>query len=307
MSSEIPLIPRIPQGLRDAATRGTLVPFVGAGASVLGGCPTWGKLADDALQKCIRADKFNFGQHEQIRHLAPRLKLSIARALEAEHSLEINYAELIEPPRYEDQANGRRVYSSLAKLAKTFVTTNYDRWLNTEIMAETPTLEGSTSAEESTSRGPRTRTLYIDTKDFTLSNLNKENSVFYIHGSVSDPSGMVMTTRDYIRQYANDRTADAEKENRLLTFLEALFQNKTVLFVGYGLEDLEIFEYVVQKAKQQSSKGTPQSRHFMLQGYFNHQYELMSSMTKYYAQSDIELLAFRRDERDWGQLIEVLV
>ena len=55
MSNEIPLIPPIPQGMRDAALRGTLVPFVGAGASVLGGCPTWGKLADDTHTKlCAR-------------------------------------------------------------------------------------------------------------------------------------------------------------------------------------------------------------------------------------------------------------
>ena len=44
----------------------------------------------------------------------------------------------------------------------------------------------------------------------------------------------------------------------------------------------------------------------MLQGFFAHQYELMRSMTQYYAQCDIELLPFRRDQRDWAQLIEVL-
>ena len=95
-------------------------------------------------------------------------------------------------------------------------------------------------------------------------------------------------------------------ENRTLTFLEFLFERRTVLFVGYGLEDLEILEYVVQKAKQQSSSSQPQARHFMLQGFFEHQYELMRSMTQYYAQCDIELLPFRRDQRDWAQLIEVL-
>jgi hypothetical protein len=109
---------------------------------------------------------------------------------------------------------------------------------------------------------------------------------------------MVMTTRDYIRRYANDRNSgDPSLENRTLTFLGFLFQSKTVLFVGYGLEDLEILEYVVQKAKQQSSSGRPQARHFMLQGFFAHQYELMRSMTQYYAQTDIELLPFRRSGR----------
>jgi len=81
MITEIPLIPTVPRGLKEAAQRGTLVPFVGAGASVLGGCPTWSKLADDALAACIKAEKFNHGQHEQIRHLGARMKLSIAGRL----------------------------------------------------------------------------------------------------------------------------------------------------------------------------------------------------------------------------------
>ncbi|MGC0390447.1 hypothetical protein ACVIU7_001539 [Bradyrhizobium liaoningense] len=44
----------------------------------------------------------------------------------------------------------------------------------------------------------------------------------------------------------------------------------------------------------------------MLQGYFAHEYELMRSLTQYYAQCDIELIPFRRDARDWAQLTDVL-
>jgi SIR2-like protein len=307
MISDIPLLPPIPRGLKDAALRGTLVPFIGAGASLLGGCPSWSKLADDALTACIKAEKFNHGQHEQIRHLTPRMKLSIARAIEQEHGLKIDYAKLIEPEDYASHAAGRRIYRSLGKLGKTFVTTNYDAWLDTEIVDNKVSVVASTAAATTTALAPRTRRRIMDVNEFTAANLNQEDCVFHLHGSVVDPSGMVMTTRDYIRRYANDRNAaDPSLENRTLTFLEFLFQQKTVLFVGYGLEDLEILEYVVQKAKQQTSSALPQARHFMLQGFFAHQYELMRSMTQYYAQCDIELLPFRRDQRDWAQLVEVL-
>jgi hypothetical protein len=306
MDNEIPPIPTIPQGLRDAAQLGTLVPFVGAGASVLGGCPTWATLADAALAACIKAEKFNHGQHAQIRHLGPRMKLSIARAIEAEHGLKIDYAKLIEPENYSSHAAGRRVYRSLGKLGKTFVTTNYDAWLDTEIVDTKVSVEDTTTTSDSTSAA-RTRRRIIDVNEFIPANLNQENCVFHLHGSVDDPPGMIMTTRDYIKRYANDRSsADPALENRTLTFLEFLFQQRTVLFVGYGLEDLEILEYVVQKARQQSSSSPPRARHFMLQGFFGHEYELMRSMTLYYAQCDIELLPFRRDQRDWAQLIEVL-
>ncbi|OKO86178.1 SIR2 family protein [Bradyrhizobium sp. AS23.2] len=308
MSDEIPLVPTIPPGLRDAAQRGTLVPFVGAGVSILGGCPSWAKLADDALGACIKAEKFNHGQHEQIRHLTPRMKLSIARAIEAEHGLKIDYAKLIQSDDYSSNVVGRRVYRSLGKLGKTFVTTNYDSWLDTEIVDTEVSVEDAAPVADSTAATPRARRRIIDVNDFTAANLAQDNCVFlHLHGSVYESPGMIMTTRDYIQRYANDRRSDdPTRENRTLTFLEFLFQRRTVLFVGYGLEDLEILEYVVQKARQQSSSGPPQARHFMLQGFFAHQYELMRSMTQYYAQCDIELLPFRRDQRDWAQLIEVL-
>jgi len=49
MADEISPIPPIPEGLREAAQRGTLIPFVGAGASKLAGCPGWNEFADGAL------------------------------------------------------------------------------------------------------------------------------------------------------------------------------------------------------------------------------------------------------------------
>jgi hypothetical protein len=72
---------------------------------------------------------------------------------------------------------------------------------------------------------------------------------------------------------------DAQWENRTLTFLSHIFQSKTVLFIGHGLEDLEILEYVIQEARMLSPREEVQARHFMLQGYFSHEYELTRSLT----------------------------
>jgi hypothetical protein len=134
MSDGILPMPRIPAVLREASQRGVLIPFVGAGVSVLAGCPTWNQLADGALTACIQANKFTYGQLDQIRHLSPRVKLSIARGLELEHGLNIDYAKLINPEKgYHNNDAGKRVYRSLGKLGKTFITTNYDEWLDNEV------------------------------------------------------------------------------------------------------------------------------------------------------------------------------
>jgi hypothetical protein len=75
---------------------------------------------------------------------------------------------------------------------------------------------------------------------------------------------MILTTQDYVRHYANDRlSGDAAKENRVLTFLEYLFANRTVLFVGYGLAELEILEYVILKARRPPGTAVKESRHYL--------------------------------------------
>ena len=76
MSDAILPIPTVPPGLREAAQRGVLIPFIGAGASRLAGCPTWGEFADKALKACVDEEKLTHGQLAQIDHLTPRVKLS---------------------------------------------------------------------------------------------------------------------------------------------------------------------------------------------------------------------------------------
>jgi hypothetical protein len=105
--------------------------------------------------------------------------------------------------------------------------------------------------------------------------LNQPKSVFHLHGSLADPAGNGHDDARLHTRYANDRIADdPHRENRTLTFLSHLFQTKTGLFVGYGLEDLEILEYVIQKAQMPSPSDETQARHFMLQGHFSHEYDL---------------------------------
>ena len=55
---EILRIPHIPDGLREAALRGILIPFVGAGASRLAGCPGWSDFADGALRYFVDLGRF---------------------------------------------------------------------------------------------------------------------------------------------------------------------------------------------------------------------------------------------------------
>ena len=308
MSDEILPIPVIPDGLQEAQQRGILIPFIGAGVSRLAGCPTWSELAEGALLECIAAKKFTYGQLAQIKNLPPRVKLSIARGLELQFDLSIDYGTLIHPRGgYEKNDEGNRIYRSLGKLGSTFITTNYDSWLDTEIPDVRTPVTDPTVTQDTTAATPAKRTSIYKVAEFTQANLNQAKTVFHLHGSLTEPKGMVMTTRDYIMRYANDRAGiDPKSENRTLTFLSHLFQEKTILFIGYGLDDLEILEYVIQKGRTVTLGQERQARHYMLQGYFSHEFELMRSLSEYYKQTDIQLIPFLLDQKNWSQLIEVV-
>ena len=124
MTDETLPVPRLPDALREAAQVGKLIPFVGAGASKLAGCPSWTEFADGALRCFVDQGKFSHAQVAQIGSLNPRVKLSLALALQEEHGVRIDFRELLHPEERKDHAIGRRLYEGLSKLGKTFVTTN---------------------------------------------------------------------------------------------------------------------------------------------------------------------------------------
>jgi hypothetical protein len=306
VSDEIRPIPSIPPGLIEAARRGTLIPFVGAGASRLAGCPDWNGFADAALSFFVDKGKFTHSQLDQIRHLNARVKLAIAVGLQEEHKTSIEFKELIHPDGNLNNKKGMRLYGSLSAMGKTFVTTNYDEWLDKEI--NIPELLPGKTVDASRVKFGRKRESKYQVQDFTAANLNRDNTVIHLHGALADPDNMVLTTQHYVRHYANDRlTGEEGKENRVLTFLEDLFEYKTVLFVGYGLEELEILEYVILKTRHRTGEDQREAKHYLLQGFFSHEYELMRSLKRYYLhECGIQLIPFLRDQKDWDQLIEVL-
>lgn len=307
MASSIPTVPELPDVLRDAAFRGVLIPFVGAGASRLAGCPAWGELADKAIESLISMGHFTCAQFDQIKRLPPRVKLSIALGLQEKHGSPIDFSRLLHPPGQEGEESskkGQRLFAGLSRLGRTFVTTNYDQWLDKPL-----TVPRATIAEDGAdaAASPASRRVLFRKSEFTAANLNQENTVIHLHGSISEPDGMIVTTRHYVEHYRNDRRGD---ENPVLTFLEKLFSNKHVLFIGYGLDELEILEYVMLKAGEDREDRTeglrPGPRHFMLQGFFSHECELMLNLRDYYAQCGVELLPFSRDRKDRDQLVDVV-
>jgi hypothetical protein len=226
----------------------------------------------------------------------------LALELEKKHDLPIEFKELLEPLVAKKEI-GDEVYANLSRVATTFVTTNYDDWLD-----QNPPTAFRVDEPPSSSIPPDTsRHTFFKRSDISVENLDVPNAVFHIHGSKHDRESMVLTAVDYLDRYSSHRIdGKGNHENPFLTFLETLFQLKNVLFIGYGLNEMEVLEYVVQKGINRLRSDNEEPKHYVLQGFYTHELELARSLESYFLQFGIGLLAFSRDERDWGQLIEVI-
>lgn len=304
MIDEIPKYPPIPESLRDAASLKLLVPFIGAGVSRIGGYPDLAHLAEGAMSYFIDQQKFDHAQLDQIAELPPRLKLSLAADLEKEHKLEIDFMKILTPADGKKDAK-RDVYEQVHRLwrfSDLFVTTNYDEELDS-LVSSTLTSDSDATPDRSTI----TPSVIHAPQTITVDLLDHKQTVVHIHGSVQNRDSMVLTTIDYLERYQGNRHEGGQYiENKFLTFLDQLFRTRNVLFIGYGLEELEILEYVIQKGLQKRSLQKGRARHFVLQGFFSHQLSLARSLEGYFRSFGIQLLPFSRDERDWESLIGVL-
>jgi len=268
-------IPDIPPEIQQAALNGDLVLFVGAGVSKLVGLPSWSDLAWLVLKDLCEMGCINYSELEQLKPLDSKKQLSIAELIAEENEFAL---ELTRHLRTEKGDKG--IYKFLNKIGCACVTTNYDELLSPHFYQ---TSDGSTTA------APVTRVTHKN--DFYTEHLNTPGTVVHLHGSVSQPESMVVTTRHYLAHYDDEMVQH---------FLNELFEKKTVLFIGYSLEEAEILEHILRRG---GVKNTKVKKRFALQAFFLSQDPLYRKLHDYYQKSfGVHLIGFVRDHNDFSQL-----
>ncbi|MCZ6803297.1 MAG: SIR2 family protein [Proteobacteria bacterium] len=299
MLDEIPKKLDTPDSLRIAASQKNLVPFIGAGVSKLAGYPNWDEFANAALMFFVKHEKFSHAQFDQISKLPSRVKLSLAVDLEKRHELTIQFEEILQPTQ-DKKPLGDEVYGNLLKLSQfseTFLTTNYDKELDEISPAILSTYEKDKSIIETIEPPCPIYKL----SEINVSSLAVPNAVIHVHGSVQNRDSLVLTTSDYLERYYGHRVEGQDViENPFLTFLRELFESGNVIFIGYGLNELEVLEYVIQKGIEKPSSNATvvreAARHYVIQGFFSHELELARSLESYFLSFGIKLLPFSLDE-----------
>lgn len=268
-----------PDEIVEAGLNGDLIFFIGAGASMLLGLPSWVGLADKALEDLRQCGYLNFSEIEQLNSLDPKKLLSIAYSIAEDNRYELDLAKHLAGKSESDS-----IYKAINDIGCSCVTTNYDELLAPRFV---DTKDGSTTAAFVNRVSNKEK--------FYAKLLNEPGTVVHLHGAISEPESMIVTTKDYLEHYDHEKVQE---------FLGELFEKKTILFLGYGLEEAEVLEHILRRG---SVKSTKNRRRFALQGFFLSQKPLYENLHTYYEKSfGVHLLGFVRDHENYKCLEAII-
>lgn len=275
--------------------------FVGAGISKISNGPTWDELADNLLEQLIKHEVFTYKTIDQLKGLDAKKKISIA--------IDAFKVKKVPPPDFRnalriDQLEQADIHKDIYSMGTSVVTTNYDECLDALAMMVYPPkdskptesrIDGVGSEEmpglEIGSRSYNKVLCHID--DMTIEKLNNPGCILHLHGSVKAPETMILTTRQYLEHYSDDR---------IQTLLENLFRDHTVLFVGYGLEEAEILEQIFR-----ASRSRREIRHYLLFPFFSSASELYEHLNNYYLEHhSVKVIGYCIDRSGRKQITEVI-
>jgi len=293
---EIKEEPSAPPEILEAASSGKLVLFIGAGVSRIIGCPSWDNFALQQLKDLREKKAINYHEYSNLKSLDSRKLLSICRSIYKKNN--------IEPSSMKSLLKGDEklikkftIYEDLYDFKAIYVTTNYDNYLDEVIQRNinkkevvlNPKANLQIHIEE---EKPKGKIIYLK-EDMLTSNL-LNGYVIHFHGSVNDEKNVIMTIVDYMKYYRYD--------SEPATLLEEIFEKYIVLFIGYGLEEYEIIEYLITKSYTEKTE----IRHFMLYPMFEKNNNLLKFYKGYYGKLGIQLTPYSIDKNGYEQLAIVI-
>lgn len=250
----------VPQQLKDAGNDGNLIIFIGAGVTRTRGWNSWWEYARAKLEY-LRNKKYITDKEcssiIDMKDISPRQILSICDVILKENKDIINDEKQFLLTKEETENN---IYENLYRLNAVYVTTNYDNCLDE--------LAGKDK-------------VFYSNDEFLESKLFVPGNILHIHGGMKADQSPVITLWDYIKRY--------RYKSNLSNLLNVMFQKYHVLFIGYGLSEYEILEYVVNIAERESGN---ELRHFLLYPLRDDEKEVEHLYEKYYYQLGIQLLSY---------------
>ncbi len=273
--------PPIPSQIIEAINSHNLAVFIGSGVSQVIGCKGWGDLAQHLAEKC-----YALGKNRNGRYVNFKQKQTLIEDSDYKKTISICYHILEENGRKDafyqklekcfkakpKLLKSKNIYEEMIGLHAVFLTTNADRHFDTYFEPS--------------------RIAYRD-QDFNRSTIERDK-LYHIHGSILDPASLVFTLQRYMERY---------QDFGFRGFLDEIFKNYTVLFVGYGMSEFELLDFLMTKFG--STKRKELSR-FMLKYYFKGEENILKLDQYYYGEMGIVVVGYEIDDTGYDQLYAVI-
>lgn len=253
------------------------VVFIGAGLSRNYGCSGWNELAESVIKECHKLPNgFDYLTYQDIITTVrnPKTLLTIGkRYLDNKKKLRI-FKKCLNKSLNNSQSKINKsnsgVYYYLKDIFNYFITTNADRHIDNFF--------------------DRDKIYYRKMPQGQLS----INTLYKIHGCISDINSMVFTTDEYLKQYLVE--VHNVNEFKLGNFLQYIFQNYNVIFIGYGLTEFELLERMIGTSQ------TGNVRHYIINGYYEHQTELINVHDLYFKAFNVKQVVYFLNENGHAKL-----
>lgn len=254
-----------------------IVFFIGAGVSRIMGVPGW----SDFSQKLIKKAFSSFQHYNQILKEIPDSKERITIAYEEfkkQNKLDDFYRFFGDAmkPNKEVFNSKENIYEILNKFNALFLTTNADNLFEEVI--------GSAVCHED-----------CNVEQLNDAHFRNKNHLFYLHGhfnSTGPYDKLVFTAPEYVNRYNNPA---------FIEFLQHVFQDdNAILFIGYGLNEFELIDYIMTKAGSKGKKA------YLLYGFCENEDILYEAKKAYFEALGIKLIPYNLSINGYDALIEVL-
>ncbi|HLE12696.1 MAG: hypothetical protein A2504_16960 [Bdellovibrionales bacterium RIFOXYD12_FULL_39_22] len=308
----------IPEAVTLAAQEGCLSFFIGNGLSRLFKIPSWDDLVNRMLEELAKNGVINHSDASLLKEQPLKVKFSIADHYFKRNSHEKNsnpkeglsYKKMLSIPNGSEK---KSIFRLLAKCGVKFITTNYDTLLDEALVERFRTKSDFNTPEEIDNLEPQ----IVDSievinkeKEFLIfshpSELRsiaqiEQNVLLHLHGSIASPESerkIIASTADYLGLYTDEKLMDKVRD---------LLKEQTIVFLGYGLDELEILELVLRSAAIVDNQADSQQQFFLLLPVLSHQAPILKHLSIYWEeQLGIKILAYNIDKKGYDSIEEVI-
>lgn len=211
--------PVVPNELLVAIARGDGIPFVGSGPSITAGFPGWRQLIELMLDWCVN-HAIDLPNKSDIEHLIKSTNFLLAADALRANMGEIQYHEFLREVFDQPSAPLTEFHQLLPQIPFAgAATTNYETLVERTFRDSKP----EESIEVFT---------HVDHEQLGTVLHSKQFFVVKAHGTIERPETIVLGKKDY--------AALIHTSVSYRTFLKALFLGRSVLFLGFGLNDPEL-------------------------------------------------------------------